>query len=213
MMNEPSIVIRSIARVENEPYLSLTVEISSGDRREKRVLIIPDGIYIELKLEKGGIDTELFDKLESEAKRCAAYRRGLSILGYGANSERALSRKLIRKGFDKESAQAAAAALRSEGSINEERDAEREAEACLGKCWGERRIISRLYEKGYSGEAIDAARATLEAVDFSELCAELIKKRYRPFPTEQRAREKAIASLMRYGYTLSQIRRALTLIK
>ncbi len=212
-MNEPSVVIRSIARVENEPYLSLTVEISSDGRREKRVLVIPDKLYLELKLKKGEIDTEMFDRIEAESKVCAAYRRGTSILGYGANSERALARKLIQKGFDKESAQAAAAALKSEGCINEERDAEREAEACLRKCWGERRILAKLYEKGYSDEAVSAVRSMLDEVDFPELCAELIKKRYRPFPADKKEREKAVASLMRYGYTLSQIRQALSLIK
>ncbi len=212
-MNEPSVVIRSVSRVENEPYLSLNVEISSDGRREKRVLVIPDKVYFELKLQKGEIDTDVFDRLESESKVCAAYRRGLSILGYGANSERALSRKLTQKGFDKESAQAAAAALKSEGCINEERDAEREVEACLKKCWGERRIVAKLYEKGYSDEAIASARSILDDVDFPELCAKLIKKRYAPLPTEQKAREKAIAALMRYGYSLSEIRQAISLIK
>ncbi len=212
-MNEPSVVIRSVARVENEPYLSLTVEISCDGRREKRVLVIPDKVYLELKLKKGGIDTDTFDRLEAESRVCAAYRRGLSILGYGANSERALSRKLTQKGFDKESAKAAAAALKSEGCISEERDAEREVEACLRKCWGERRIIAKLYEKGYSDDAIVSARAVLDDVDFPELCAELIEKRYSPFPAEQKARENAIAALMRYGDSLSEIRQALTLIK
>ncbi len=212
-MNEPSIVIRSIARVENEPYLSLTVEISCDGRREKRVLVIPDKVYIELKLKKGEISTAVFDLIESESKVCAAYRRGLSILGYGANSERALSRKLAQKGFDKDSAKAAAAALRSQGCINEERDARREAETCLKKCWGERRIISKLHEKGYSDEAISSALCVFDDVDFPELCARLIKKRYFPFPVEKKAREKAIAALMRYGYSLSEIRQALDLIK
>ena len=211
-MNEPRVLLRAVKRVENEPYLSLILEITSGTKKEKRTLIIPDRVYLELKLSKGEISTECFDRLDAEARELAAYRRGLSMLGYGACSERRLSQKLTQKGFDPENAKHAAAVLKSEGCINEIRDVEREVSAGLRKLWGTRRIIARLYEKGYCDEAISSARAQLESVDFPELCAALIKKRFGVFPTEPKEREKATAALIRYGYSLSEIREARKLL-
>ncbi len=211
-MNEPSVTLRSICRVESEPYLSLVIEIASDEKKEKRVLVIPDRVYLELKLKKGEIGTALFDRLEDEARACAAYRRGLSILAYGANSERRLAQKLTQKGFDPDSAKTAAAALKSEGCINEKRDAVREAEACLKKLWGPRRILSKLCEKGYCNEALTAARTMLEDIDFPDLCAELIKKKFRSLPTDPKEREKITATLVRYGYSLSDIREARRLL-
>ena len=211
-MNESRVFLRAIRRVENEPYLSLTLELTLGAKKEKRTLIVPDKVYLELKLSKGEISAECFDRLDAEAEELAAYRRGLSMLGYGASSERRLARKLMQKGFDPENARRAAAALKSEGCINEIRDVEREVNSAVNKLWGERRIISRLYEKGYCDEAVSSARELLESIDFTELCSALIKKRFGVFPTEPKEREKATAALVRYGYSLSEIREARKLL-
>jgi len=203
-----TVLLKRIVKTENEPYLSLYFEISDGERTQKKALVIPESRYFELKLSKGEIGEELFDILENDAKECAAYRRGIGILAYGANSERTLERKLRQRGFDTESAHSAVGRLGEEGFIDESADAVRLAESCARKLWGERRIIAHLREKGYGNEAIYAAVDALAEVDFTENCRRLIEKKYKQFPKDKKEAEKAIAALIRYGYTLSQIKNA-----
>ena len=202
------ICLKRVVKTENEPYLSLYFEISDGERTQKRVLSFPEGRYFELKLKKGEISPELFDLIEKEAKECAAYRRGVGILAYGANSRRTLERKLRQKGFDGELARSAAQKLDADGYINESEDAVRLAESCVRKLWGERRILAHLREKGYTGEALEAAKEALTEVDFTANCRRFIEKKYGSFPKDKKEAEKAVAALMRYGYTLSQIKSA-----
>jgi len=203
-----TILLKRIVKTENEPYLSLYFEISDGERTQKKVLVIPEGRYFELKLKKGEITEETYDILENDAKECAAYRRGIGILAYGANTSRTLERKLRQRGFDAESAHSAVGRLGEEGFIDESSDAVWLAESCVKKLWGERRIIAHLREKGYGTEAIYAAEDALAEVDFVGNCRRLIEKKYKLFPKDKREAEKAIAALVRYGYSLSQIKRA-----
>lgn len=208
--NHPIVILNRVVRVENETLLTLCFELTDGEHSEKRTLVIPESLYFELGLKKGSvISAELFERLEEEAKSTAAYRRGIGILAYGANSARSLERKLVRKGHDPESSKRAAEKLAENGFINESADAVRAAEACLRKLWGEKRIMAYLYEKGYRDEALRAAKERLADVDFTKNCAEYIKKKYRNFPTDKKEAEKAIAALIRYGYTLSQIKSSL----
>ena len=204
------ICLKRVVKTENEPYLSLYFEFSDGERTQKRVLSFPEGRYFELKLRRGEISKELFDQLENESKECAAYRRGVGILAYGANSRRALERKLRQKGFDGESAHSAVEKLNSDGYINETEDAVRLAESCVRKLWGERRILAHLREKGYGSEATEAAKEALSEVDFTANCRKLTEKKYGSLPKEKTDAEKIIAALVRYGYTLSQIKNALS---
>lgn len=199
------IELRAITPIENEPTVVLSFMIRGNGKAQKRRLIISQQSARELALKKGKVDTDTFDLIEDESKRCGAYTRGLGILGYGANSERDLKRKLRQKGFDGESAEYAVQKLKKEGYIDETAQARRTAEACLDKLWGERRILAYLREKGYCDQAINAAREVLVEVDFAEACARLIKKKKITLPKNKKEASKVIASLQRYGYSLSQI--------
>ena len=202
------ICLKRVVKTENEPYLSLYFEISDGERTQKRVLSFPEGRYFELKLKRGEVSTELFDLIENESKECEAYRRGVGILAYGANSKKTLERKLRQKGFDGELAHSAVEKLGDQGYIDEKTDAIRLAESCARKLWGERRILAHLREKGYTGEALDLAKEALTEVDFTANCRRFIEKKYGTFPKDKKEAEKAVAALIRYGYTLSQIKNA-----
>ena len=46
-------------------------------------------------------------------------------------------------------------------------------------------------------------------VDFDKNCDLLVKKKYSRIPTDKKELQKIIAALMRYGYSLSQIKRAI----
>lgn len=210
-MTEPlAIEITGLRRIENEPYILVSVKISSKSRSEKRVLTVPDAETAKLGLRRGPIDETLFEKLSEYDMQCSAYRKGMNILNYGRNSEKRLVSKLRSKGIDKAHAEEAAAMLKAEGYINEEADVAGEIGICLHKLWGERRIIAKLYEKGYSDNAVNLAKDELSDVDFTQNCIELIKKKYgQSIHFDRSSADKATAFLIRYGYSVSEIRAAI----
>ena len=72
---------------------------------------------------------------------------------------------------------------------------------------------SQLIAKGYGRETVEAVLSSMDDIDFTRLCSDFIRKKYDPFPTERKERDKAFATLMRRGYPSSTLREALTLIK
>ena len=208
-MNDlPIIKIIRLARAEDPTLVTVSVTISADGKSEKRYLLLPEAFVIDERLTKGEISPEEFDKLEKESKKCRAYLRGANILGYGANSEKKLTEKLQKRGFDRESAAAAAKKLQKDGFIDEENDATNKAFVCARKLWGKKRIVAKLYESGYRDDAIKAAVERLSEVDFVENCKKLIAKKVKAFPTDRKELDKLIAFLIRYGYSLSEIKSA-----
>ena len=197
-----------------EDEIAVSIEMRAADRSEKRRLVIPSEIYIELGLAKGECSRELYDTLEREAEIYTAYRRGLAILGYGACSKRMLTSKLISKGLDRSIAGIAVEKIESRGYIAEDASARREAERCAAKLWGESRIRAHLNSKGYGKDAVDDAMFSLEdaGVDFEENCVKLVESKCKCIPTDKLAMQKLIASISRYGYSLSEVKNAINTV-
>ena len=205
--------ITSITAINGGAEVCIGVGIEEGENSEKRQLLLLSRQYAELRVQKGEISPELFDRLLEASEICAAVKRGMNILGYGACSEKNMTLKLRSKGFSRESAESAAGYLCELGYINERDDALREAEKCIKKHWGLKRIAAALYEKGYSSDAISLALEELEGYDFSDSCAELIRKKFRALPDDRETQKKIFANLLRYGYTSSEIKKAFELVK
>ena len=167
--------------------------------------------YLILSPTKGESDADTFDAVSHAATVWQATKRGIYILGYGACSEKALAAKLVAKGFDRQTAREAVNEIVARGLIRPNDDAAREAQRQAAKLWGKSRVISALYEKGYSAEAVGAAMDALEAsgIDYVENCRALIRKKYAEIPTDAKARAKIVAALARYGYSMSEIKQAL----
>lgn len=197
-----------------EDEIAVSIEMRAADRSEKRRLVIPSEIYIELGLAKGECSRELYDTLEREAEIYTAYRRGLAILGYGACSRRMLTSKLISKGIDRSIAGIAVEKIESRGYIAEDASARREAERCAAKLWGESRIRAHLNSKGYGKDAVDDAMFSLEdaGVDFEENCVRLVESKCKCIPIDKLAMQKLIASISRYGYSLSEVKNAINTV-
>ena len=203
------IEIRSISALNAGAEISLAVMLSDGENSEKRSLVLLARQFAALRPEKGEISEEHFDTLSEAAEICAALKRGMNILGYGSCSKKNMRIKLRSKGFAADVADSAAEYLEELGYINEKNDAAREAERCVAKYWGRRRIAAALYEKGYSESAVRGAVESLDGVDFEERCVTLIKKKFRYLPEEMNERKKLFAALVRYGYTSSEIKNAI----
>ena len=191
----------------------VSFDVREGEKRSVSRFLISDDAYTKLSLTVGMSDMLTYEAVEREAYIYGAYKRAIYLLGFSASSRRALYKKLVSKGFDPEYSHIALDRLSDNGLLCEADSAIREAEKCAAKLWGEERIRAALFEKGYSDESISTAFFALEdsGVDFDENCLSLIKKKYSSLPTDKKELQKIISSLMRYGYSLSQIKRAIAL--
>lgn len=193
----------------------LTVEMREGERCETRSFTLPRTVFdgLGLPTPPAEITRENVYELLSADEQYRAIKRAFDILAYGRNSVKTLTDKLRHRGFSDEVAEFAAEYMQKNGYLKEENDAEREAELCVEKLWGKKRIMMHLHQKGYDGEAFSAAMSYLETVDFVELCVKLIRQKYRTLPKEEKERQKVIAGLVRHGYTFSEIKDAAKIVE
>ena len=206
------IKITSLYAMNAGEEMGITFEVTSDDglHTEKQTFVISSKQYLLFDISKGECGTELYDTVARAARVWQAVRRGVSLLGYGACSEKALRSKLVMKGFDRDIAADAVEELVSMGLIRPNDDAFREAQRLAAKLLGKRRIVAGLYEKGYSAEAVAAAMNLLEdeGIDYVRNCRELIRKRYGGIPDSIAEKRKLYSALQRYGYSLSEIKDA-----
>lgn len=204
-------VLSVSARGDSE--IAVTIEIREGERTQRECFLLSTRMFADLRVTVGECDRETFEAVSDASELYRATKKGLSLLGYGACSEKMLRRKLVSKGISKDIAAAAVRELSAEGYIDERSDAEREAERCVDKLWGRKRISAHLYEKGYSAEAVRAAIYALEdrGTDFSQVCADRLRKSVDTLPDDPKSMQKLIASLMRYGFSGNEIKEAVTL--
>ncbi len=178
-----------------------------GVNKSRESFVISSRQYLTLGLCRGECDTDTYDDVCAMSEIWSAVKRGMVMLGYGACSERSLASKLYAKGFDKETSKKATEELVAMGLINEKNDAAQTAIRLASKLWGRKRISAALFEKGYSGDAVDAALDDLEdeGVDYVENCRRLFEKKYGEVPCDPAEKKKMMAALMRYGYTVNEI--------
>lgn len=158
------------------------------------------------------LDDEQYEALELAARKTEAIKKGFNILSYGANSPQALKIKLIKRGIDPKVAAFAVEYLTNNGYIRVESDALRMAERCLKKRWGLSRILAYLKSRGFDDRTLYSVEEQYADFDFSLNCEELIRNSYDPLPTELKDKSAMINSLTSYGYTVSEIRRAVNRI-
>lgn len=204
------ITLRSLRAQNDGAEIQLQFTLENGTQCEQKTILLTTEQYTELKPRRGEISEELYESLEAAGELCRAIRSGESLLSYGANSTSMLTLKLMRKGYSRETATAAAQKLLSMGLIDEVRDACREVDRALAKLWGRKRIRDRLYSRGFSSQTVREAEERLSDVDFADRCATLIRKHYATIPDEADELRRMMALLSRYGYSVSEIRAAIT---
>lgn len=166
----------------------------------------------ELQLSRGFADDELIERIKEYSEISCAYFKGCRLLGYSACSVNNLIFKLREKGFSAEASHVAVNMICDMGLIDENSFATREAELCLDKYWGERRIIARLRQKGFGSQAIESVRDFLLFYDFEARCLHIAKKKFGKKPLAREDFSKAYGSLARLGYNGSQINYALKVL-
>ena len=99
-------------------------------------------------------------------------------------------------------------------AISEHTDAELLAESLAErKLYGKNRIKKELFAKGFEADAIRDAMESLD-VDFAEICAKRVKNMGGIAVFEEKeTKSKAMASLMRYGFSYDDVREAVEFLK
>lgn len=207
-----AIEIKRITPINQGNILQISIEIKYGENIEKKSFKILAEQYLSLRPSNGEISREDYELLEKASQVCDAYLRGLNILSFGSNTPRTLILKLRRRGFDEATAQTAVQMITDNGYISGD-ELSREVERCLSKLWGRRRILAHLHTKGYEEEAISDADRELDNIDFGENCLRLLWKKYDDIPSEPKERQKIVASMLRYGYSMSEIKFAISKFK
>ena len=204
--------INSIAPMGSERVVvRVTVSNPSGREEAEFLLLREHSENLELRI--GAIEEELLPELEYYAEVARAYSSACSSFAFSPSSLRALLKKLLQKGFERDVASDAIAAFEKSGAIDEGEMASRRAQLLSEKLWGRSRILMKLREDGFEDGAISCAVCALEEVDFASNCAELIRKRFGSIPKERNELDKMHASLSRMGFSPSDIRAAMSLLK
>lgn len=161
----------------------------------------------------GALTEEEYRLLCEEAELTHAMDIGLRLLGANGVSQLQLVQKMQHRGVKSATARAAVRELSARGYLDECRGALHEAQKGLGKLWGDRRILADLRAKGYGEAALAEAVALLAEGNGTERCAKLMARRRMALPRNEEELSRFMASLMRYGYTASEIKRACRLYK
>lgn len=148
-----------------------------------------------------------------EALFADALARAHRYLGAADCSPLLLRRKLQAAGVSAALAARVAEHLMKTGLLVEQESVLREADKCLAKLWGDRRVLAALRAKGYGAQALAAAASHLRKQESAVRCAKLIKKRRMLLPQDERSAARFAASLVRYGYTGSEIKAAVRLLQ
>ncbi len=154
------------------------------------------------------VSREELSALGENAEKRRAYNCAVGYLSRRDHSARELILKLRQKGYG-ESAVYAVDKLCSEGYVDDERFARMYVRELINiKKYGKRRIEQELYRKGVDREIVSLV---LEETEFGEdeLCT-LINRKYLRYLSDEKGIKKTVASLMRMGYSFSEIKSALS---
>lgn len=213
------ILLYKVNPVSGGDEAELYVELSSGENCERNKFTVSAEMFFELGFSTNfageqELSREKYEEITLFSGRHAAVKRGLSILSFGDNTKKGLAGKLRQKGFSREAAEYAASYLERAGYINEAESAALLAlDMAEKKLYGARRISAALFEKGFSQEAIQAALCGVD-VDFAEICAVRIAKMGgRELFAAKETKQKAVAALLRYGFSYGDIKEALKIKK
>ncbi len=207
--------IDRITPVRGGSGLSLALTVTDGEHEESRTVLISTEDYAGMRFlhpyEKAVgrvLDGDRMEELDEAAETFSAIEKGLYLLSYGDATEAALVRKLRERGFSACRAASAARQLAARGYIDEDAQIERFLRVALRKGWGPRRILAAAREKRYAEAALSHLQDLLAEIDFCALCAIVIEKKWGSLPADRAAADKAIASLIRFGYSMNQIQAA-----
>lgn len=173
-------------------------------------MLMSEEQYARFDIKEGDtIDDDHFLKIREEMIFDNARRHAFAILSYGENNKRSLIQKLRQKGYSLEVCENIALYMEHRGYIDEKKQIGLLCDTYLRKKFGKLKIKSELIQKGYNREDVEEyVSKHLCDVNFAENCAYIIENKYFPLPKDPKELAKMMGALMKYGYTISDIKEA-----
>ncbi|MBQ3129026.1 MAG: regulatory protein RecX [Clostridia bacterium] len=141
-----------------------------------------------------------------------AFNSAMFSLDMRDHSEREIRQKLLRK-YDENSVDTAVEKLLDLGIVNDRRYAELlTRELFERKRYGKNRVRSELYRKGIASDIVNEVLEEYEnenEPDNVQTIVDIIEKKYYNKLIDEKSRQKVVASLVRLGYSFSDIRQAM----
>ena len=177
-------------------------------------MLVSEEQYARFDIKEGDrIDDAHFLKIREEMIFDNARRHAFAILSYGENNKRSLIQKLRQKGYALEVCENIALYMEHRGYIDEKRQIGLLCDTYLRKKFGKLKIKNELIVKGYAREDVEEyVSRHLADVNFAENCAYIIENKYFPIPKDPKELAKMMGALMKYGYTISDIKEAVRLV-
>jgi regulatory protein len=151
---------------------------------------------------------EELEQLKDRSNYNRAYEKALYLLEFRPHSRQELLTKILRE-YPEEAAMQAVRRVDELGLLNDEAYAADLAEEFLNrKGYGIHRARQELARRGIDRDLIEEVLSAVET-DPEEQLRNLIRKKYKPLPTDRKGVEKVIAAMVRRGYEFSQVRHAL----
>lgn len=216
------ITVTDVAAAENSRgKFLITVKLSTGQHEEVRTFpvfryFLKNPIFDGEPPNVGDfLNAEKYEALEFAEACSGAAIKAVSFLAFGDNTAKKLGEKLRQKGFSKEAASEAVRFCVEKRYINEEDHLRRLMEQlCERKKYGLRRIRQEVYNKGFSEETVKAVFEECAAeLDFDAAVTERVKKLGSDAFSTPEKKKKQVSSLLRYGFSMDEINRALKSVK
>lgn len=177
-------------------------------------MLVSEEQYARFDIKEGDkIGDAHFLKIREEMIFDNARRQAFTILSYGENNKKNLIQKLRQKGFNYEVCENIALYMEHRGYIDEKKQIGLLCDTYLYKKFGKLKIKNELITKGYMREDVDEyVSKNLASVNFAENCAYIIENKYMPLPRDSQELAKMMGALMRYGYTIGDIKEAVKMV-
>ena len=171
--------------------------------------------FLRFNIKEGEVlDDERFLQIREEMLFDNARRAAYSILSCGENNKKSLVMKLQARGFSYELSKNVAVYMEHRGHIDEKKQIGLLCDTYVRKKFGKLKIINELIAKGYLREDVmNYVADNLRLVDFGSMCADVIRAKHMPLPKAGDEIKKMIASLMRLGYSVIDIKAGIDIIK
>ena len=171
--------------------------------------------FLRFNIKEGEVlDDERFLQIREEMLFDNARRAAYSILSCGENNKKSLVMKLQARGFSYELSKNVAVYMEHRGHIDEKKQIGLLCDTYVRKKFGKLKIINELIAKGYlRDDVMNYVADNLRLVDFGSMCADVIRAKHMPLPKSGDEIKKMIASLMRLGYSVIDIKAGIDIIK
>ena len=202
----------SIKAVSESPAgISVTILADTADNANTVEYLISREFWKWGRLHSGAVITEEdYFGMEQSAAMSRAIARMKGILSYSGVSRRTLIQKLKGYDFSEEICGAAADYAVEHGMVREDVQVEHAIDTYLRrKYWGRRRIVAELSAKGYPREVIENALAEIPEEEFMHALHVILVKKYGEIPADPQEKQKMVLSLLRMGYSGSEIKEAI----